>query len=173
MLVVLTAPSADLIAALLLAQGGLIALGLILIDEVDNAYGDVYSGSVAGHSLRPAWSVRRWGILLALSCTALALILPMHSLEPFMLLLSSVFVPLYGVILARLGGRSDVAALVGRTRINPGAVAIWILGVATYHLCANFAPQAGAALPSLALTFLLARLSRTSSAGRWRTATSQ
>lgn len=172
-LVVLTAPSADLIAALLLAQGGLIALGLILIDEVDNAYGDVYSGSVAGHSLRPAWSVRRWGISLALSCTALALILPMHSLEPFMLLLSSVFVPLYGVILARLGGRSDVAALVGRTRINPGAVAIWILGVATYHLCANFAPQAGAALPSLALTFLLARLSRTSSAGRWRTATSQ
>lgn len=172
-LVVLTAPSADLIAALLLAQGGLIALGLILIDEVDNAYGDVYSGSVAGHSLRPAWSLRRWGVSLALSCTALALILPMHSLEPFMLLLSSVFVPLYGVILARLGGRQDVAALVGRTRINPGAVAIWILGVATYHLCANFAPQAGAALPSLALTFLLAWLSRTGSAGRWRPAASQ
>ena len=44
-LIALTAPSTDLVAALLLAQGGLIALGLILIDEVDNAYGDVYSGS--------------------------------------------------------------------------------------------------------------------------------
>jgi NCS1 family nucleobase:cation symporter-1 len=53
-LVAITAPSTDLVAALLLAQGGLIALGLILIDEVDNAYGDLYSGSVAGHSLKPA-----------------------------------------------------------------------------------------------------------------------
>src|SRR5690606_37421144 len=136
------------------------ALGLILIDEVDNAYGDLYSGSVAGHSLKPRWSVRRWGITLALLCTLLALFLPMHSLEPFMLLLSSVFVPLYGVILARLGGRQDVASLVKGRRVNPGAVAIWLLGVATYHLCANVAPHFGAALPSLALTFVLARLTR-------------
>ena len=159
-LVALTAPGVEMVAALLLAQGGLIALGLILVDEVDNAYGDLYSGSVAGHSLRPGWSVRRWGISLAVLCTLLALLLPMHSLEPFMLMLSSVFVPLYGVILARLGGHRDVAGLVGTSHVNPGAVAIWILGVATYHLCANFAPQFGAALPALALTFLLARLSR-------------
>ena len=39
-LVALTLPSTDLVQALLLAQGGLIALSLILIDEVDNAYGD-------------------------------------------------------------------------------------------------------------------------------------
>ena len=60
-LVALTTPSTDLVAALLLAQGGLIALGLILIDEVDNAYGDLYSGSVAGHSLAPGWSTRLLG----------------------------------------------------------------------------------------------------------------
>ena len=159
-LVAVTTPSPDLVAALLLAQGGLVALGLILIDEIDNAYGDLYSGSVAGHSLMPRWSVRRWGITLAIGCTLLALVLPMHSLEPFMLMLSSVFVPLYGVILARLGGRDDVASLVGASRVNPGAVAIWLLGVAVYHLCSNFAPQWGAALPSLALTFLLARATR-------------
>jgi purine-cytosine permease-like protein len=159
-LVAITTPGVDLVAALLLAQGGLIALGLILIDEVDNAYGDLYSGAVAGHSLRPGWTVRRWGILLALVCTALALFLPMHSLEPFMLMLSSVFVPLYGVILARLGNRQGVADLVGSSRVNAGAVAIWILGVVTYHACANLAPQFGAALPSLLLTFVAARLTR-------------
>ncbi len=159
-LVAITTPGVDLVAALLLAQGGLIALGLILVDEVDNAYGDLYSGSVAGHSLRPRWTLRRWGILLAALCTLLALFLPMHSLEPFMLMLSSVFVPLYGVILARLGGRPSVAALVGASRVNRGAVVIWVLGVITYHFCANFAPQFGAALPSLALTFLLARITR-------------
>ncbi|WP_341915528.1 cytosine permease [Polaromonas sp. YR568] len=159
-LIALTTPSTDLVAALLLAQGGLIALGLILIDEVDNAYGDLYSGSVAGHSLKPGWSLRRWGMALAVLCTGLALVLPMHSLEPFLLMLSSVFVPLYGVILARLGGVPNVASLVGTKKVNLSAVVIWVLGVATYHLCAKLAPEWGAALPTLALTFMLARVTR-------------
>ena len=160
LLVALTTPSTDLVAALLLAQGGLIALGLILVDEVDNAYGDLYSGSVAGHSLQPGRSVRRWGMALAVLCTALALVLPMHSLEPFLLMLSSVFVPLYGVILARLAGQANVVSLVTERRVNYSAVAIWLLGVACYHLCAQLAPNWGAALPTLLLTFVLARLTR-------------
>lgn len=159
-LVVLTTPSSDLVAALLLAQGGLIALALILVDEVDNAYGDLYSGSVAGHSLLPRWTQRRWGLALATLCTMLALVLPMHSLEPFLLMLSSVFVPLYGVILGRLGGRDDVAALVGRAKVNGSAVGIWLLGVTVFHLSAQFTPQFGSALPALAVTFVLAWLSR-------------
>ena len=160
LLVALTTPSTDLVAALLLAQGGLIALGLILIDEVDNAYGDLYSGSVAGHSLKPGWSIRRWGMVLAVLCTALALVLPMHSLEPFLLMLSSVFVPLYGVILARLAGQPNVVSLMTERRVNTSAVAIWLLGVACYHLCAQLAPNWGAALPTLALTFSLALVTR-------------
>ncbi|MDB5779072.1 MAG: hypothetical protein JWP93_1437 [Polaromonas sp.] len=161
LLVALTTPSTDLVAALLLAQGGLIALGLILIDEVDNAYGDLYSGSVAGHSLKPAWSVRRWGMGLSVACTGLALVLPMHSLEPFLLMLSSVFVPLYGVILARLAGQPNVVQLMTQRKVNTSAVVIWLLGVACYHLFGQLAPQWGAALPTLALTFVLARLTRT------------
>ena len=160
LLVALTTPSTDLVAALLLAQGGLIALGLILIDEVDNAYGDLYSGSVAGHSLKPGWSIRRWGMVLAVLCTALALVLPMHSLEPFLLMLSSVFVPLYGVILARLAGQPNVVSMMTERRVNTSAIAIWLLGVACYHLCAQLAPNWGAALPTLALTFALALVTR-------------
>ncbi len=159
-LVALTAPSTDLVGALLLAQGGLVALGLILIDELDNAYGDVYSGAVAGHSLAPAGSVRRWGVTMAVLCAALALVLPMHGLEPFLLTLSSVFVPLYGTILGRLGGARDVAARVGARAVDGGAVAIWIAGVALFHLLPRLAPELGSALPTLAATFVLARLTR-------------
>jgi nucleobase:cation symporter-1, NCS1 family len=159
-LVAITTPSTDLVAALLVAQGGLIALGLILIDEVDNAYGDVYSGAVASHSMLPRLSIRQWGVAMAVLCTGLATVLPMHSLEPFLLMLSSVFVPLYGVILARLAGASDVPALVTERRVNGSAVAIWLAGIACYHLCAQFAPDLGSALPSLALTFVLAWFTR-------------
>lgn len=164
-LVALTLPSKDLVTALLLAQGGLIALSLILIDEVDNAYGDAYSGAVSSHSLAPSWSIRRWGLAMAVACTALALVLPTHSLEPFLLMLSSVFVPLFGVVLGRLAFGTDAVALLARARrAETVPIAIWIGGIATYHLCSRFAPALGAALPALALTFALAWATRPRSA---------
>lgn len=161
MVVSVAQPGTSLVTALLLAQGGLVALGLILIDELDNAYGDVYSGSVSAHSLRPRWSVRRWGLVIAVVCIALALVLPMHSLEPFLLLLSSVFVPLYGVILGRLGTGARWAHA-GERRIDWGAAIIWVAGIVIYHACGKLAPQWGSALPALLATFVLAWLTRPS-----------
>ena len=160
-LVALVLPSEDLVTALLLAQGGLVALSLILIDEVDNAYGDAYSGSVSAHSLLPAWSVRRWGLVIATACTAFALVLPMHSLEPFLLLLSSVFVPLFGVILGRLAFGAQAQQLLARASgVHWGATLIWLAGIACYHLLPQAAPALGSALPTLALCFALAFFTR-------------
>lgn len=150
-------PGTNLVGALLLAQGGLIALGLILLDEMDNAYGDAHSGAVSVHSLRPRWSIRRAGLAFAAVCTVFALLLPIHAIEPFLLLLSSVFVPLYGVILGRMGAGH---ALGEKRSVDWSAAALWVLGIACYHLLAKFAPQLGSALPTLALTFTLAALSR-------------
>jgi putative hydroxymethylpyrimidine transporter CytX len=160
-LVALTLPSKDLVQALLLAQGGLIALSLILIDEVDNAYGDTYSGAVSAHSLMPRWGVRKWGLAVAAVCTGLALVLPMHSLEPFLLLLSSVFVPLFGVILGRLAFGADAPALLAQARkVNLIPVAIWLAGIAFYHLIPKVTPVLGAALPTLVICFVLALATR-------------
>lgn len=160
-LVALTLPSQDLVTALLLAQGGLIALSLILIDEVDNAYGDTYSGAVSSHSLLPGWSVRRWGAVLAVVCTLLALVLPMHSLEPFLLMLSSVFVPLFGVILGRLAFGANAGTLLAQAgKAHAAPIAIWAAGVALYHLLPKVAPALGSALPTLALSFALAWATR-------------
>ncbi len=153
-----SAPDIDLVAALLLAQGGLIALSLILVDEIDNAYGDVYSAAVSTYSMRPNWSVRRWSLALALLCTGLALVLPMRSIEPFLLLLSSIFVPLYGVILGRIG--HGVIDSVSRQKVHYVAAAIWLLGIGLYQALTNWAPAWGATLPTLAITFVLARLTR-------------
>jgi putative hydroxymethylpyrimidine transporter CytX len=159
-LVALSAPTTDLVTALLLAQGGLVALGLILVDELDNAYGDVYSGSVAAHSLAPSRGIAGWGVVIAVACMLLALVLPMHGLEPFLLMLSSVFVPLYGVIVGRLGGQRAVALRPGAPPVEWLAVAIWVAGVALFHLLPRVAPELGSALPTLAATLLAARLTR-------------
>jgi purine-cytosine permease-like protein len=162
MVVTVAAPGTDLVSALLLAQGGLLALSLILVDEVDNAYGDVYSGAVSGHSIKPGWSVRQWGLALAVLCTGLALVLPMHSLEPFLLMLSSVFVPLYGVILGRLA-LSGGAVVSNSKAVDWSAALLWLGGIGCYHALSAWAPQWGAALPTLAATFILAWLTRPAS----------
>jgi len=160
-LVVLVLPSTDLVTALLLAQGGLIALSLILVDEMDNAYGDAYSGAVSSHSLLPKWTIRQWGLLVTLACTLLAMLLPIHSLEPFLLMLSSVFVPLFGVILGRLAfGVSATTLLAQAPKFNAVPVLIWIVGIAGYHLSSRYTPALGAALPTLVLTFAAAWITR-------------
>jgi hypothetical protein len=98
---------------------------------------------------------------MTVACTAFALVLPIHSLEPFLLLLSSVFVPLFGVILGRLAFGADAVALLARApKAAAVPIAIWFAGIATYHLCKAFAPSLGAALPSLAVTFALAWATR-------------
>src|SRR5699024_8011021 len=79
MLVVSVAhPGTQMVSALLLAQGGLVALGLILVDELDNTYGDVYSSWVCMHSILPQWSIRRWGLTLAAVRIVFALVVPMR-----------------------------------------------------------------------------------------------
>ena len=154
-------PGTDLVAALLLAQGGLLALGLILLDELDNAYGDVYSGAVSSSTLYAGWSLRRWGMLIAALCTALAMVLPMHSLEPFLLTLSSIFVPLYGVILGRMCNGAVARPNPGQ-RVDVLAAGIWVSGIAVFHASAQWTPHLGAAIPSLIVTFALAMATRPS-----------
>ena len=156
-----SAPGSDLVGTLLLAQGGLLALGLILLDEVDNAYGDTYSAAVSMHTLATKLSVRRFGVPMALACTALACVLPMHSIEPFLLLLSSVFVPLFGVILGRLAGQpAGTTAGTGLPKIDVVAASLWLLGIGLFHALTAWAPQWGATLPTLAVTMVVARVSR-------------
>jgi nucleobase:cation symporter-1, NCS1 family len=155
-------PGTDLVTALLLAQGGLVALGLILLDEMDNAYGDAHSAGVSTQSLLGG-SLKPWAMGLAVLSTLLAMVLPMHSLEPFLLMLSSVFVPLYGVILGRMACNACASASLSPSTktIDFSAAALWILGIVCFHSLAKWAPQLGSALPTLALTFALAWLTRT------------
>jgi len=154
LIITVTGPNVDLVSALLLAQGGLIALGLILVDELDNTYGDLYSGSVCSQSLLPRLTVKAWSTVLAAASIVFAMVLPMHSLEPFLLTLSSVFVPLFGVILGCLSthpGRVEQAP----RGIYAAPAIIWVLGIACYHALAQWAPQYGSALPTLIVTFIL------------------
>lgn len=149
-------PGADFMATLLLAQFGLIALGLILVDEIDNAYGDIHSGAVSLHHLHHGHSIVYWGKRMVIVAVGAAIFLPMHSLEPFLLILSSVFVPLFGTIIAWLsfGGKATEAS------VNWPLMVIWLVGIAVSHGARVYWPVLGQAIPSLAVTMLLTALYR-------------
>jgi NCS1 family nucleobase:cation symporter-1 len=129
------------------------------VDEVDNAYGDVHSGAVSTNFLNGRWSIRRIGMTLVLLATAAALALPMHALEPFLLTLSSIFVPLFGVVVAQLA-----PGLPPQSNWRWGPMSVWLLGIGVFQLGTVWWPNWGSALPSLAFTLLAA------GALRWREA---
>jgi len=143
-----SAPGTDLVTTLLLAQFGLIALGLILIDELDNAYGDVHSGAVSLHHLSAKRSVPTWGKAVAVVAIAAAMVLDMHGLEPFLLTLSSIFVPLFGVIVAWLSfnGKATDA------RVHLPLAVIWVLGIAVSYFAPKLYPAIGQSIPALLFT---------------------
>jgi nucleobase:cation symporter-1, NCS1 family len=143
---------AGMLISALAATGSGIALLLIVIDETDNTFADIHSASVSTATLvrmRPA----RLAIVFGVLCTAIALIAPMGRYESFLLLIGSVFAPLFGVLLAdhfivrpRRGRTDD--SLPG---FNLAGLAAWAAGICAYQAFSRLAPEVGATLPAFAV----------------------
>jgi NCS1 family nucleobase:cation symporter-1 len=152
-----------LLLTALAASGGGIALLLIVIDETDNTFADIHSASVSTATLvpvRPARLALGFGAI----CTAIALLAPMGRYENFLLLIGSVFAPLFGVLLADhfvVRRRRAVEAASHGWRLS--GLAAWAVGVAAYQAFSRLAPDLGATLPAFvvaAVVYVGLRLSR-------------
>ena len=161
-LIAFNQPEGDLVTGLLLAQGGLMALTLIVLDELDNAYGDLHSGAVSSESLVLGLSIKTRGVVLAGVALVLALILSALSettgqlITHYLTILSSIFVPLFGVILARYRSVRQSVAQEPAVAIEWSALVAWAVGVALYWVSQNYYPEWGSALPSILFSFLVA-----------------
>ena len=150
-----------------LAVIGLLGLGafpllIILVDETDNAFANVYSTAVSIQNLTPKHR-QSWFILAAtaIAMTAAGALSALGQgigggYEGFLFLIGGLFVPLLGVVIAdafvvRRDGyaRSDFFESAPRWRWP--AFASWIPGAALYFVIILFAVPIGATLPSFAL----------------------
>jgi NCS1 family nucleobase:cation symporter-1 len=158
------APSGEVNALLLaLAGAGLgIPLLLILLDETENAFADIHSAAVST-GLLVKMKVEHLALAIGVLCTLIALLAPLGQYQNFLLLIGSVFAPLFGVVLVDhfvLRRRRLPAMVEG---LHWQALLAWGAGVAAYHLMASQAPELGATLPALLLAgglHLLLSLSR-------------
>lgn len=151
-----------LLTTALAKAGGGLALLLVLIDEIDNAFADIHSAAVSTGTFWQRGSVPLLSAAFGALCTLIALVVAMGKYENFLLLIGSVFAPLFGVVLADhfivRRRRIDVDALAdlrGRYGFSGGwhlsAFFAWAIGIAAYQAINTWLPNLGATLPSLAI----------------------
>ncbi len=147
-----------LVVALATAGGGL-ALLLILLDETDNAFADIHSAAVSSGTVARV-PVRHLSLGFGILCMLIALLVPMAQFQDFLLLIGSVFAPLFGVVLAdhfivrrrtiqlsQIDRRGGAYWYAGGWRI--AGLLAWGLGIATFHGVNALLPNLGATLPAL------------------------
>lgn len=150
-------PDQLLLSALATTGGGL-ALLLILIDETDNVFADIFSVATSLGSLLH-FRIRHLVIGFGVLCTLIALFVPMAEFMSFLYMIGSVFTPLYGVLLVdhflirkRQVTVLDISRISGAYRFSYGvhisAFAAWAAGIATYYYVLNLLPALGATLPA-------------------------
>jgi NCS1 family nucleobase:cation symporter-1 len=154
-----------LLLSALAASGGGIALLLIVIDETDNTFADIHSAAISTATLVRVRSTRL-ALAFGVVCTAVALLAPMARYETFLLLIGSVFAPLFGVLLAdHFIVRRRLATAVGPTvgGLSLSGLAAWAIGIAAYQALSRTAPDVGATLPAFAaaaVTYLALQAAR-------------
>ena len=97
---VLALQTQDLIASILALTVGGVALVIILADETDNAFADIYSAAVSTRNFLTGTSHWKLAVFFGVLGFVAAVLLPIERYESFLLLLGSLFAPLFGVVAA-------------------------------------------------------------------------
>ncbi|WP_077616733.1 putative hydroxymethylpyrimidine transporter CytX [Caenibacillus caldisaponilyticus] len=154
----------DLGAYLVVADLGLLALGVILISTVTTTFLDVNSAAesfnaiVSGHRTKPA------ALAVGLLGLLLAVFFPLDQYENFLYMIGSLFAPLYAVVLtealwrrpAAAGGRAADGRSGRVERLSKaGAFLAWLIGVGLYNLLLKLDLPLGSTIPTMILTGLL------------------
>src|SRR5204863_5261510 len=116
--------------------GSVLALLALTVDESDEAFANVYSGAVSLQNLLPRIPQRLLIAATAGIATAGALVVDLRNYQPFLFLLGSFFVPLFGVLLADwlLSGRHyDRDAVFTAPELRLELVLAWLAGFCLYQ----------------------------------------
>jgi nucleobase:cation symporter-1, NCS1 family len=127
--------ASDVITALVTLPAGAIAIAILLVDEVDEAFANVYSTTMSVQNLFPRLDRRVVAVTIGVTATLLAGLLDFGQYQSFLFLVGSVFVPLFAVaavdFFAVSGQRWDVS---DRSRLRVTPVVAWACGFVAYQL---------------------------------------
>jgi nucleobase:cation symporter-1, NCS1 family len=163
--------SSDVIAIVVAIQAmffGFLML-LLIVDEADNAFADVYSASVSMQNIFSKISQRPLVVGFTAISAVLAMVVSIQEYEVFLLLIGAIFVPLFGVVLTdyyilRRQKYTEQLLYKNQNRLGIGvpAVIAWIFGTLLNYILSPLSPiympqlpGIGATIPSLAAASLI------------------
>lgn len=125
----------DIYGAFIAVPLGAACFAVLSARELDQSFANVYSTAVSIQNLRPLWDRRVLALAISASATAMALWLNINDYENFLILLGSIFVPLFGVVVADFfgvsRGRWDLSSA---SRSRFGMLGAWAAGFIAYQL---------------------------------------
>jgi NCS1 family nucleobase:cation symporter-1 len=142
---------------------------LLIVDEADNAFADVYSASVSTQDIFAKISQKYLIVGFTALSAILAMVVSIEQYEVFLLLIGAIFVPLFGVVLTdyyivKRQKYTEQMLYVRQNRLGIGVPAIiaWILGALLNYILSPLSPiympqlpAIGATIPSLAAASLI------------------
>ncbi len=136
---------------MMLALGlGIPALLIVFLSTFTTTFLDVYSTAVSALNIFENLDERKGVILGGILGTALALVFPMEQYENFLLLIGSMFCPLFGVVLTDYfvirKSYSDDSLFTTRS-VNWMAIVAWLIGFVMYRLLLS--TTIGCSIPSM------------------------
>jgi nucleobase:cation symporter-1, NCS1 family len=132
---VLNLGASDVITALVTLPAGAIAITILLVDEVDEVFANVYSTTMSVHNLIPKLDRRIIALIIGATATLLAGLLNFGQYQSFLFLIGSVFVPLYAVAAVDFFlVRRQQWDVSDASRLRAAPVIAWACGFIAYQL---------------------------------------
>jgi nucleobase:cation symporter-1, NCS1 family len=142
---------------------------LLIVDEADNAFADVYSAAVSAQDIFSKISQKHLVIGFTALSAILAMVVSIQQYEVFLLLIGAIFVPLFGVVLTdyyivKKQKYTEQMLYARQNKLGIGAPAIiaWGLGALINYMLSPLSPiympqlpAIGATIPSLAAASLI------------------
>jgi purine-cytosine permease-like protein len=111
-----------------------VALAILAIDEVDEAFANVYSTAISTQNILPRLDRRVLAATIGVLATAIALLVDLQNYESFLLLLGAVFVPLSAVLIVTFFTQRREWDTSANAPARPWLLLPWVLGFLSYQL---------------------------------------
>ena len=143
---------------------------VMVVDEVDNAFADIYSAAISSQSIFRNLNQRYLIIGFTALSTILSIFVSIEGYQQFLLLIGALFIPLFGVLLTDYfvvkRGKYQIDKIYGNgnkmIKVGYPAVVAWSIGAILYYLLSQLSPiyvsqipTVGSTIPSLIASSLL------------------
>ena len=111
-----------------------LALAILAIDEVDEAFANVYSTAISTQNILPRLDRRVLAASIGALATGIALVVDLQSYETFLYLLGAIFVPLAAVLIVTFFTQRRPWDTSANAPARPWLLLPWAVGFAAYQL---------------------------------------